>query len=116
MFRLIADAAAPAAQTQGSPMSMLVMMVLIFGLMFFMLSRSNKKQQQKRQQMLDSIVKGSDVLLSGGIYGKVAEVKDKVLIVDIADKVSVKVDRAGVVNVIVPETGKEDAKKETSAK
>ena len=118
-----AQAAAPAAgeaaqaagqQTQTNPMGMLILMTGAFILMFWMMSRSNKKQQQKREEMLDSIVKGTEVMLASGIYGKVAAVQDKVLTVEIADRVFVKVNRAGIHEVIVPEAPKsaEGEKKE----
>ena len=100
--------AAPAAQnagqqTQTNPMGMLILMTGAFILMFWMMSRSNKKQQQKREQLLDSIVKGTEVMLASGIYGKVSAVQDKILTVEIADRVFVKVNRAGIHDVILPQ-------------
>jgi preprotein translocase subunit YajC len=71
--------------------------------MFWMMSRSNKKQQQKREELLDSIVKGTDVMLASGIYGKVVSVQDKIFTVEIADRVFVKVNRAGIHDVIKAE-------------
>jgi preprotein translocase subunit YajC len=125
MFNLLlgaAEKAAPAAgqaaqagqQTQTNPMGMLILMTGAFILMFFLMSRSNKKQQQKREEMLDSIVKGTEVMLASGIYGKVSAVQDKILTVEIADRVFVKVNRAGIHDVIVPEEPKaaEGEKKE----
>ena len=103
--------AAPAAQgaaagqqaTQTNPFGMLILMTGAFILMFWMMSRSNKKQQQKREQLLDSIVKGTEVMLASGIYGKVTAVQDKIFTVEIADRVFVKVNRAGIHEVIQPE-------------
>ena len=125
MFNLIlaaAEQAAPAAQaagqagqqTQTNPMGMLILMTGAFILMFFLMSRSYKKQQQKREEMLDSIVKGTEVMLASGIYGKVSAVQDKILTIEIADRVFVKVNRAGIHDVIVPEEPKaaEGEKKE----
>ena len=112
MFNILATAAkaaAPAAQsgagqhTQTNPMGMLILMTGAFILMFWMMSRSNKKQQQKREQLLDSIVKGTEVMLASGIYGKVTAVQDKIFTVEIADRVFVKVNRAGIHEVIQPE-------------
>ena len=112
MFNILATAAkaaAPAAQsgagqqTQTNPFGMLILMTGAFILMFWMMSRSNKKQQQKREQLLDSIVKGTEVMLASGIYGKVTSVQDKIFTVEIADRVFVKVNRAGIHEVIQPE-------------
>ena len=105
-----AQAAAPAAgnaaagqATQTNPFGMLILMTGAFILMFWMMSRSNKKQQQKREELLDSIVKGTEVMLASGIYGKVSAVQDKIFTVEIADRVFVKVNRAGIHDVIKPE-------------
>ena len=130
MFRAIfaaaEQAAAPAAQagaaagqqTQTNPMSMLILMTGAFILMFWMMSRSNTKQQQKREELLDSIVKGTEVILASGIYGKVTAVQDKILTVEIADRVFVKVNRAGIHDVVRPQEEKapEAEKKEKSDK
>ena len=119
--------AAPAAQgaanagqqTQTNPFGMLILMTGAFILMFWMMSRSNKKQQQKREELLDSVVKGTEVMLASGIYGKVASVQDKIFTVEIADRVFVKVNRAGIHEVIQPaapaEAPAEAEKKEEKA-
>ena len=121
-----AKAAAPAAQgaqgaqqTQTNPMGMLLLMGGAFILMFWMMSRSNKKQQQKREELLDSIVKGTEVMLASGIYGKVSAVQDKIFTVEIADRVFVKVNRAGIHDVIKAEAPAEapaEKKEETADK
>lgn len=77
----------------------MLMPILIIVVMIFIFSRSNKKQQQKRQEMLDRIVKGSKVLLNSGVYGKVAEVREKEFLVEIADNVKVLVIKNGVASV-----------------
>ena len=117
-----AKAAAPAAEgqaTQTNPFGMLILMTGAFILMFWMMSRSNKKQQQKREELLDSVVKGTEVMLASGIYGKVASVQDKIFTVEIADRVFVKVNRAGIHEVIQPaapaEAPAEAEKKEEKA-
>jgi preprotein translocase subunit YajC len=98
-------AAAPACDAgkaaQGSVGFMnIVPMILIFVVMFYFMFRTQKKQQQKRQQMIDSIVKGADVIVAGGIYATIVEVKDKTFVVKIADKVNVEITKAGVNGVI----------------
>ena len=75
-------------------------MLVVLGVMFFFTFRSQKKQQQKRQQMLDTIVKGTRIMLNNGIYGTVTEVKDKTYMVEIADKVVVEALKSGVAEVI----------------
>lgn len=100
--------AAPAQAQAQPPMPFwqnpLILMILVFGVMIFFTFRSQKKQQQKRAQMLDSIGKGDRVMLSNGIYGTIAEVRDKSYIVNIGDKdnkMNVEVVKGGVSEKVV---------------
>lgn len=116
MFNLLTIAAAApaagagkAAEGAGGLISF-VPMILIFVVMFYFMFRTQKKQQQKRQQMIDSIVKGADVIVAGGIHGTIVEVKDKTFVVKIADKVNVEITKAGVNGVISDDSEGEAAK------
>ena len=67
---------------------------------------------EKREELLDSITKGTEVMLASGIYGTVSAVQDKIFTVEIADRVFVKVNRAGIHDVIRPEAPAEEKKEE----
>lgn len=97
---LLAQSAAPA---QGNPLVMLFP-ILVVVLMFFFLFRTQRKEAKRRQQMLDEIKTGDRVVTAGGIYGMVANVKDKSFIVKIADNVKVEVAKTGINTVL----GKDD--------
>jgi preprotein translocase subunit YajC len=104
---IVAAAEAPAKSAQGQGQGgliSLVPMILIFVVMFYFMFRSQKKQAQRRQEMVDKIVKGTDVIIGGGIHGTIVEVKDKTFIVKIADKVNVEITKAGINGVINDET------------
>ena len=98
MFNFVttAVAEAPAAAQGVGGLISFVPMILIFVVMFYFMFRSQKKQAQKRQQMIDKVVKGTDVIIAGGIHGTIVTVKDKTFIVEIADKVNVEITKAGV--------------------
>ncbi len=84
----------------GGLLSFMPIILIMIVFMFFM-SRSQKKQQQKRQEMLDSIVKGTEVMLASGMYGKVDSVLADAFIVEIAPNVKIKVAKAGIAEVVV---------------
>jgi len=91
-FLLQTDAAAPKAGA-----SMWIMLILVFVVMYFFMIRPQKKQQKEMQNFRDSLQKGSKVVTVGGIYGKVVEVGEKTLILEIDNNVKIKVDKNSVV-------------------
>lgn len=102
MLNLIAAAAqsaAPAGKPQNPIMQMVPIFLVVIVFMFFM-SRSQKKQQQKREEMLNSLVRGKEVMLANGIYGKISEVKEKTFIVEIAPDVCIEVAKNGVAEIV----------------
>lgn len=70
--------------------------VLMFAIFYFLLIRPQQKQQRKRQEMLNSVKRGDRIVTVGGIHGEVTGVKDDVLTLRIADKVEIKINKAGV--------------------
>jgi preprotein translocase subunit YajC len=84
----------------GGMMQTIILFGLIFVIFYFMIIRPQQKRQKERQKMLDALEKGDKILTSGGIYGVVIGIEDKVVLVQIADNVKVKVDRGSVGSVI----------------
>lgn len=86
------------AAQQGGGLNMILMMVLIFAIMWFFMIRPQNKKQKEIQNFRNSITVGTDVVTSGGIYGKVKEIKEEenALMLEIASGVKIKVDRNSV--------------------
>lgn len=91
----ILQAAAPAAK--GSGWSMWVMLILIFVVMWFFMIRPQRKQQKELQAFRDGLKKGDKVMTIGGIYGKVVEIKDNSLLIEIDSNVKIRVAKSSVV-------------------
>src|SRR3989338_1597582 len=83
----------------GGFMQSIVMFGLIFLIFYFMIIRPQQKRQKERQKMLDAVKKGDKIVTAGGIHGTVIGVEDKIVLVQIADTVKVKVDRSSVANI-----------------
>lgn len=84
-------------------MSNLFIFALIILIFYFMIIRPQQKRAKERQKMLDNIKKGDKVITSGGIYGTIAGLDDKTVIVQIADNVKIKVER-GAIGAVLTET------------
>ncbi len=96
--------AAPQGGAQGaapqSSMFMFVWLGLMVALFYFMLIRPQKRREKERQALLNAVKTGDRVLFAGGFLGVVANVKEKTLVVKIADGVKVEVVRGAISQVL----------------
>lgn len=76
------------AQAAGGGMTELavqiVLLLLIFVVFWFFLIRPQQKRQKEHAKMVDALTKGDEVLTAGGIAGRVVEVRDDYMVVQIA--------------------------------
>jgi len=89
---LIQDAYAQ-AEGQGDPLLSLLPIVLIFVVFYFLLIRPQNKRQKEHKEMVANIAVGDEVVTAGGILGKITEVGDDFVHVQVADGVVLKVQR-----------------------
>ncbi|MDR2496848.1 MAG: preprotein translocase subunit YajC [Tannerellaceae bacterium] len=73
-----------------------IMMGLIVLIGYFFLIRPQQKRQKDLQKAREAIQAGDKVLTSGGMYGKVREVSDKYMVVEIAEGVKVRIDKNSI--------------------
>jgi len=78
----------------------LIQMVLIFGIFYFLLIRPQTKERQRHEEMLLKIKKGDEIVMSGGIIGKVVHVEEKRLILKTGENTRVTVDRSKIAGVL----------------
>jgi preprotein translocase subunit YajC len=103
LFELIAMGGPPAGTEQDPRAGILnmVFMFVILGVMFyFLLIRPQQKQRKEQENLIKNIKTGDKVLLNSGIYGIVSNVKEKSLMVKIADNVKVEVLKSAVGSVV----------------
>lgn len=80
----------------GADYSFLIMMVAIFAIMYFFVIRPQNKKQKEIANFRKNLEVGQSVITAGGIYGKVKELEDNAVIVEIAPSVKIKVDRNSI--------------------
>jgi len=108
---IINPAFAEAASGGSGGFASLIPLILIMVIFYFLLIRPQQKKLKQHRNLVDELKKGDKILTSGGLYGKVIDVKDDLLKVEIADGVRVNVKRdtiAGLADVAAPKekTGK----------
>jgi len=85
----------PAGQPGGG-WGMLLMIGMLFVIMYFFMIRPQQKKQKEIQKMRESLKVGDRIITSGGVHGKIKEIEDTVMLIEIAEGVRVKVDKASV--------------------
>ncbi len=101
MSFFISDAWA-AASTAGptDPLMSFLPLILIFGVFYFLLIRPQSKRAKELKQMVGALAKGDEVVTTGGMLGKVVEVGETFISVEITDGVQVKVQKSAVAGLM----------------
>jgi preprotein translocase subunit YajC len=90
----MSDAGAAAPLLQMAPFA------LILVVFYFLLIRPQQKKARETQEMLDNLKVGDEIVTSGGLYGRILKLADKVVLVEVAPKVQVRLERSSVGRVV----------------
>jgi preprotein translocase subunit YajC len=96
---LIAPAYAQDGGTGGS-LAQFLPLILIFVLFYFLLIRPQQKRQKEHQQMVTALAVGDEVVSGGGMLGKVTDVGEQFVTVEIARNVSVRLQKHTIASVV----------------
>jgi len=91
------------AQTQGGGESLinLLPLIVLFVVFYFLLIRPQTKRVKEHKKMVDSLVKGDEVVTNGGLLGRIIELGDNFVLLEIANNLQVKVQRQAI-SVVMP--------------
>lgn len=89
--------AAPQAPAQGGGMMMWVMLLLVFVVMWFFMIRPQRKQQKELEKFRNELKKGDKVVTVGGIYGTVADIQDRTVLIKVDGETKLRVDKNSLV-------------------
>ena len=95
----IAAAAAPAAAAEPNPMYSFGFLILLFVVFYFLLIRPQQKRAKEQRKMISELAKGDEVI-AAGILGRVENVGEHFLTVEVADNVQIRVQKGAVSNVL----------------
>ena len=93
-----AEGAAVAAQPSAIPQFILMAGMLV--LFYFILWRPQAKQRKLHKELMEGLGKGDEVLLSGGLLGRVLKLDDNYAVLEIANDVSIKIQKSAVVSAL----------------
>jgi preprotein translocase subunit YajC len=92
-----AQAGGATSSSQFAPVLMMVVFVAIF---YFLLIRPQQKKAKDHQNMVSKLSTGDEVVTSGGILGRITDVSDSFVTIEIADSVRVKVQKGQVTSLM----------------
>lgn len=99
MFISNAYAQTAAGGAESSLFSLLPL-VLMFVVLYFIMIRPQMKKQKEHKAMIEAVAKGDEVVIGGGVIGRVAKLGDSFLHVEVANGVELQVQRGAVVQVL----------------
>ncbi len=92
----IADAHAQFGGDQGDPTFSFIMLIALFAVFYFVLIRPQSKRQKEHKAMVASLSKGDEVVTNGGLLGKITNVGDSFVTIEIADGLQVRIQRLSI--------------------
>jgi len=75
-------------------------LVLMFVVLYFVMIRPQMKRQKEHRSMVEALAKGDEVATSGGMLGKVTDLNEQFLFIEVSNGVTVQVQRSAVVQVL----------------
>ena len=75
---------------------MWIMLIAMFAIMYFFMIRPQNKKQKEIANFRKSLEVNRNVVTAGGIHGKIKEIKDTYVVLEIADNVKIKVDKNSI--------------------
>ena len=90
----------PAAAPQQSSLSFVLMFAVFFLFMYFAIWRPQNKRDREQRRMLGSLAKGDEVMMAGGLLGRIVKMSDTYLTLAIANNVEVVMQRSSVTSVL----------------
>ena len=81
----------------ANPIMTFLPLILIIVVFYFFMIRPQMKKQKEVTAFRNSLAKGDKVITTGGIYGKIVEMKDNTVLLQVDDNVKIRVDKSAIV-------------------
>ncbi|MDR1006461.1 MAG: preprotein translocase subunit YajC [Bacteroidales bacterium] len=98
---LLLTAGANGSQSGGSYSGILMIAVIIVIFYFFMI-RPQRKRQKEEKNFRESLQKGQNIITIGGLHGKVREIKETSVIIEVANDVRIEVEKTAIAYSVLP--------------
>lgn len=76
--------------------SVIIFWIAILGVFYFFMIRPQQKKQKKSKEFRSSLAKGQQIVTIGGVHGRIAELQDDTVIIDVEKGAKIKIDKAAI--------------------
>ena len=84
------------SESAGGGFSGMIMIIAMIVIFYFFMIRPQSKKQKEIKKAREAMQKGDNIVTAGGIHGKIKEISDNTILMEVAPGVSIKVDKASV--------------------
>src|SRR5262245_14310835 len=95
-----AETPVPATAPQGGGLSTMLFMIAMFVAFYFLLIRPQQKRTKEHRVMMAALAKGDEVVTAGGILGRISDINDNYVTVELGEGINVKVQRPSIQAVL----------------
>ena len=81
---------------QNNPLVSFLPLILVFVVFYFFMIRPQMRKQKELSNYRNSLQKGDKVVTTGGIYGRIIEVKDNIVMMDVGGDVKLRIDKSAL--------------------
>ena len=87
-----------------SGLSSIIMMVCMFAVLYFIMIRPQMKRQKELKTMVESLAKGDEVATASGLMGKITDLKDQYVTIELSPNFTVKMQRSAIAAILPKDT------------
>ena len=80
----------------GGAMSSIIMLVAIIVIFYFFMIRPQQKRQKEEKKFREALTKGQRIVTIGGLHGKIADVRETTVLIEVANDVKIEVEKTAV--------------------
>jgi preprotein translocase subunit YajC len=92
--------AAGGAAAAPNPIMSFLPLIILFGIFYFMLIRPQMKRAKEQRSMIAALAKGDEVLTSGGLLGRIDEIAEQFVVLEVSPGVTVKMQKQAISAVL----------------
>lgn len=98
--QIISDAYAQAPGGPAGALSPIIMLIAMVAIFYFLVMRPQAKRAKEHKSLLEGLAKGDEVVTAGGVLGKVTDLGENFITLDVGNSVEIKFQRHQIASLV----------------